>query len=254
MSTITFVKWLREISRIITHGWSAFCRLDWNGVSAIAAVIALFLIWGQNTRLTESINLQTKTIELENRPYLYVDIQPSVSEKPEPRPDGGGEYWNLYLGARLVFKNVGKTPASNIKTELHMYNNADKLDDATRLERWYLDQFGYFPRPTTVFPDQTGQEIGLFVDAGEGTTEYLITIRVSYTGEDTQKTYWYSADMRYRIEKESLRETRVLMEKDGQVLQKPTRREYGVWLLETKTDYDAVGNRQMQPALPNPYL
>ncbi len=229
-------------------------RWDWNSVSAIAAVIALFLILGQNLRLTKSINLQTKTLELENRPYLYVDIQPGVSEKPESRSDGGGEYWNLYLGAKLVYKNIGKTPASNVKSELHMYNNADKVDDAERLEEWYIDQFGYFPRPTTVFPDQTGQEIGLFVDAGEGATEYLVTLRISYTGEDADKEYWYSADMRYRIEKGNVREMRVLVEEDGQVTQRPTRREYGVWLLETRTDYDAVGNREMQPALTNPYL
>lgn len=234
--------------------WLVVTRLAEIGTAAagFAAVIALLFLYGQNARLTDSINLQTKTLELENRPYLYVDIQPAVSEKPERHPDGS-EYWNLYLGAKLVYKNVGNTPASNIKTEVHMYNNADKVDDAQRLEEWYVKLFGYFPKPTTVFPDQTGQEVGLFVDAGEGATEYLITIRASYTGENPTKTYWYSADMRYAIEKDSMREMRVLVEDNGQVIQKPRRREYGVWLLETNTDYDAVGNRRMPPALPNPY-
>lgn len=211
-----------------------------------AALIISVAVSGSQTSLLRG------QIELENRPYLYVDIQPAVSEKPEKQRDGT-EYWNLYLGAKLVYKNVGKTPASNVQTEIHMYNNADKVDDAKRLEEWYVKLFGYFPKPTAIFPEQTGQEVGLFVDAGEGATEYLITVRVSYSGEDPAKTYWYSADVRYAIEKDSRREIRMLTEENGQVIQKPRRREYGVWLLETNTDYDAVGNRQMPLAFSNPY-
>jgi len=220
--------------------------------AGIAAVVALFLLAGQNSSLTKSIDLQTKTIELDHRPYLYVDIQPSVTEKLSKRPDGS-DYWDRYLGAKLVYKNVGRTPASNIKAELHMYNNGDKVDDAARLEEWYINEYGFFPKPATVFPEQTGQEVGLFVDASEGATEYLITIRVSYTSEDPTKTYWYSADTRYFIANNSMSEVRSLIQENGQVIQRPLRREYGVWLLETHTDHDAVGNREMPPALPNPY-
>ncbi len=236
-----------------TKTWNCLKKIKWDKwghlgslISGVAATVALFLIHGQFVN-------QVKAMELENRPYLHVDILPSASEKLEVNTTGE-EYMNLYLGAKLVYKNVGKTPACNVKTELHMYNNADKRDDAQRLEQYYVEQFGYFPRPTTVFPGQSGQEIGLFVDAGDGATEYLITIRVSYTGEQARRGYWYSSDMRFHIAKNTVVKQEVVITQDGnKQIQKPLRREYGIWLTDTNTDYDRIGNQAMKPPLPNPY-
>ncbi len=236
-------------------GW---CRAYWasqakDKLPYIAILVSslglVFSSWYTSHQLT----ISSKQLELANRPYLYVDIVPSASVKMAKSPDGK-EYEDLYLGAKLVYKNVGKLPACDIKTEVHMYNNADKGDDAKRLEEWYVKEKGYFPRPTTLFPEQTGQEIGLFVDAGEGATQYLITIRVSYTGEDSRKKYWYSADMRYEIDKDIIVRQEVKVIRDGgQAVQVPLRKDYGIWLLETNTDYDRVGHRQMSPVLLNPY-
>ena len=233
--------------------WNRFMKADWEKwghvgslLSGVAAAVALILIYGQLVN-------QVKVMELENRPYLYVDILPSASEKLEV-DSNGKEYMNLYLGAKLVYKNVGKTPACNVKTTLHMYNNADKTDDAQRLEDYYIGLFGYFHRPTTVFPDQSGQEVGLFVDAGDGATDYLITIRVSYTGERLRRAYWYSSDMRFHIAKDRVVKQEVMVIQDGnKQIQKPIRREYGIWLVDTNTDYDRIGNQIMKPPLPNPF-
>ena len=232
--------------------WESLGHIATVASAAVAAAALLFLV-GQLKTQVSSTNTQILSVELENRPYLYVDIVPGASVKKTMRADGT-EYDDLYLGAKLIYKNVGKLPACDVKTEMRMFNNADKVDDAKRLEEWYVKEFGYFPKPTTIFPDQSGQEIGLFVDAGEGATQYLITIRVSYTGEDSATFYWYSADMRYRIAKDIIvKQDVVLVQTGQQVIQKPVKSHFGIWLLESHTDYDRVGHRLMPALLGNPY-
>ncbi len=216
-------------------------------VGGLAAVVAAVVLLPQ-------LYTQIKTSELEHRPYLYIDIEPRASEKEALTPGGTGTHNELYLGAMLVYKNVGKTPACDVKTEMHMYNNTDKVDDAERLEKYYIEKYGYFPRPTTVFPDQTGQEIGLIVNAGGGATQYLITIRVSYTGEDAKRTYWYSADARYFIDKHIVvKQGDIVDTRPGNLPQHLLQKDYGIWLLESNTDYDRIGHHQMKRSLPNPY-
>jgi hypothetical protein len=114
-------------------------------LAGLAAIGALIYVGGQTESLRDSVDLQTRALEFENRPYLFVDIFPRVVEKLE-----GG--WELYLCADLIYKNVGGMPASNIETEVHIYNNAVKTDDFERYKEWHIKEHGYFPVITTVFP------------------------------------------------------------------------------------------------------
>jgi len=177
---------------------------------------------------------------MENRPYLYVDVKPAAYDVINDHPDGSGHY-ELYLGASLVYKNVGKTPACNIKTELHMYNNAVRTDDAKRLEEWFVNTLGARPKVTAVFPQETVPPIPLMAvnTSVERPTQYWITIRVSYTGNVPNRTYWYGFDGQYHIDG-SFQTHEIRASSKGH--REPIfRKNYRVLLLDANTNYDGLG-------------
>src|SRR3989338_8847408 len=122
--------------------------------ASLATIFTVHFLSRQVEFQLQQVKLQREQMELENRPYLYVDVDPVAFEALQRRTDGS-EYYDLYLGAHLTYKNVGKTPACNIKTELHMYNDAVKTDDAKRLDDWFVNTLGARPKVTAVFPQQT---------------------------------------------------------------------------------------------------
>ncbi|MFA5197887.1 MAG: hypothetical protein WC437_05720 [Patescibacteria group bacterium] len=217
--------------------------------------MALFIAWQSLILRDQSsvIKVQTgiikKTFELENRPYLYVDISPLAFSNREKQPGSDEDYDNLYVGAELTYKNVGKLPACNIKSEIYFYSDVDKGDNFERLKKWYIEEFGYFPEPTSVFPHQEGQKIVCKVDCGESTKDYGFTIRVTYTGEDLDKLYWYATDVRYSINKSGFKQKQRLVQQGDEIIQALGIKEYGVYFISATSDYDRDGKAEMPQAL-----
>lgn len=220
--------------------WSFKKLFTFNNLLSIATLIMAISILGQT-------NILKRSFELENRPYLYVDISPIAFSNREKQPNGNEEYDNLYVGAELLYKNVGKLPACNIKSEIHFYSDIDEGDNFERLKQWYREEFGYFPEPTTIFPHQEGQKIVCRVDCSEGTKNYLFTIRVKYTGEDPKRAYWYAADIRYSIEKNRFMQK--LIRLDDGTMQIPPVKNYPVYFIHASSDYDRGGNIKMPEIL-----
>lgn len=207
------------------------------GIFITATMAACILV--QSINISNQTNIISRSFELENRPYLYMDLSPLAFLHREKHPDTGKEYDNLYVGAKLTYKNVGKLPACNIDSEIHFYSDKDLGDNFKRLKNWYIEEYDYFPEPITIFPNQGGQEIIGTADCAEGTKDYLFTIRLTYKGADPDKSYWYAIDVRYSIEKE-------------QFIQIPTGKKYGVRLTEVKSNYDENREAKMPPPLPRP--
>jgi hypothetical protein len=221
----------------------------WKVISFISTIVTL----GMAVAIMGQTSIMKRSFELENRPYLYIDIAPLAFSHTEKEPNSDKEYDNLYVGATLKYKNVGKLPACNIKSEIHFYSDVDKGDNFKRLKDWYIEEFGYFPEPTTIFPYQEGQEIPCRVDCSELTKNYLFTIRVSYTGEDPKKIYWYATDVRYSIEKGYFRQKQTLLQEGDKVIQMPGNKEYSVYIIDARSYYDRDSKAKIQLPLSSPY-
>jgi hypothetical protein len=221
----------------------------WKIISTILSIatflMAISIVW-QTIIIKESF-------EMENRPYLYIDISPLAFSHREKQIGSEKEYDNLYVGAELKYKNVGNLPACNIKSEIHFYSDMDKGDNFERLKNWYIEEFGYFPAPTTIFPHQEGQKIPCRVDCSDSTKDYLFTIRVIYTGEDPKKEYWYATDVRYSLEKGYFKQTQKLIRQGDEIVSVPGDKEYAAYLIEAKSDYDRNGKARMPKAMIRPY-
>lgn len=211
-------------------------------------IIAIAIV-SQSCNLNKQTSIIADSFELENRPYLYVDIAPVVFSNREKQPGNNQEYDNLYVGAKLTYKNVGRLPACNIKSEIHFYSDVDKGDNFDRFKKWYIDEFGYFPEPSSLFPHQEGQEIVCKVDCSESTRDYLFTVRITYTGEDPTKVYWYATDVRYSIEKGRFKQKQKLVQLEDKIIQVPSMKEYSVYFISAKSDYDRNGTAKLPPAL-----
>ncbi len=233
-----------EDQRSIPYRWITFTNI---GILATSAMAIFILI--QSIGINTQTKIIKKSFELENRPYLYVDISPLAFSNRESIPNSNEEYDNLYVGAELIYKNVGKLPACNIKSEIHFYSDVDEGDNFKRLKQWYIEEFGHFPEPNTVFPNQEGQKIVCRVDCSESTKDYLFTVRVTYTGEDPNKVYWYATDVRYSIAKGRFMQKQKLIQLDDKIIQVPAIKEYSVYFIHASSDYDRDGKIKMPEAL-----
>lgn len=222
--------------------WSFKGLFTFNNLLSIATLMMAIAILIQT-------NILKRSFELENRPYLYVDISPLAFSNREKLPNTDGDYDNLYVGAELIYKNVGKLPACNIKSEIHFYSDVDEGDNFERLKQWYRQTFGYFPEPTTIFPHQEGQKVVSRVDCSDATKDYLFTIRITYTGENPNKAYWYATDVRYYIEKGHFIQKQKMVQLGDKIIQMPSVKEYSVYFIHATSDYDRDGKIKMPDAL-----
>lgn len=221
----------------------------WVALSAIATAFTVVYIARQTNSIFRQTTIIKRSFDLENRPYLYVDISPLAFSNREKAPNSNEEYDNLFVGAELIYKNVGKLPACNIKSEIHFYSDRDEGDNFERLKKWYIEEFGYFPEPTAVFPHQEEQKVVCKVDCSEATKDYLFTIRITYTGEDPHKIYWYATDVRYSIEKGHYIQKQQLVKLEDRIIQVPAIKEYSVYFIHSTSDYDRDGKIKMPKTL-----
>jgi len=221
----------------------------WKGISTILSIATLLMALA----IVRQTFIIKRSFELENRPYLYIDISPLAFSHREKQPGNNEEYDNLYVGAELKYKNVGNLPACNINSEIYFYSDIDKGDNFKRLKDWYIEEFGYFPEPTTIFPHQEGQKIPCRVDCSELTKDYLFTIRITYTGENSDEIYWYATDVSYSVEKGYFKQAQKLIRQGDKIISVQGDKEYTVYLVDAKSDYDRNGKAKMPKALVRPY-
>lgn len=233
-----------EDQRRIPYRWLTFSNMG-----ILATSLTAFFILVQSININRQTHIIQRSFELENRPYLYIDISPLAFSNREKLPNTNEEYDNLYVGAELTYKNVGKLPACNINSEIHFYSDMDEGDNFERLKQEYREEFGYFPEPTTIFPHQEGQKIKATPDCSEATKDYLFTIRITYTGENPDKVYWYATDVRYSIEKGRFIQKQKLIQLEDKTIQIPAVKEYGVYFTHATSDYDRDGKIKMPRAL-----
>lgn len=176
-------------------------------IATVAAAIATAIAARFVGRQTASLETQTTIIKdrgkIENRPYLYVDIKPRAFSKKENRKENNEEYENLYVGATITYKNVGRLPACNINTDICFYIDTSEEDKYKDFKKWYIRQHGNYPEPSSVFPGQDDIVIAGNVDVPEETKDFLVSIRVSYTEKETEEKasneYWHRLDAKFAI-------------------------------------------------------
>ncbi len=194
-------------------------------------VFVLVCIFVQSCFSVQQINVLKRQVESEYAPRLYIDVIPdafSVVEKD------GSE--NIHLGGKLIYKNVGKVPARNIKTEIHLYDNIDKNDGFARWKDEHIKKWGSVPEPNLIFPSQEGIELPVTPDCSDSASRFMFTIRVSYTGEDPTKLYWYKTDSSYELLKDSV-----------------FRGHFAIVIAKVESDYDRNDKKKMPPPVKYPF-
>jgi len=203
----------------------------WVALSAIATSLTVVYIAIQTNSISQQTTIIKKSFDLENRPYLYIDVLPIAWDNPNSAE-------RLMLGAKLQYKNIGRITACDVKSEIRFYNDADlnELGDRYKgLKEELSKKYGYFPEVTTVFPNQEGLNVDATADVGEGTKKYLFSIRVSYRGIDNKKIYNYSADLLFLKSDNLYKEFFKQKLPNGEMVS--IKKEYVVYLLSPKTDY-----------------
>jgi hypothetical protein len=151
-------------------------------VSGFIAFLALIFVGWQ-------VRLQRINLALDKRPYLYIDLEPIFNfDGPFTK--------NIYGGGYVHYKNVGKTPASEIQLEFIVSSNELRAID---LKKWFLDYYGDFPDVQTVFPEDN-QKIYIHPCLGSKKTKlFYLGVLIKYKGVESNKTYWYKLRQLYTL-------------------------------------------------------
>ena len=165
--------------------WLAVKRQNADRYSAIGTCLAAAATISAFFFLGYQIKLQTDAFQLEHRPYLYLSFDPVGMGQDEPKR----EFW--FGGGNLRFRNVGKDPASIIKTE---YMVASDAIGVVPFREWFEKEFGGFPDITNVFPGQEDAAVPCHPIIGSSKRKpklLYIGAVVSYTGSSSNIVHWY---------------------------------------------------------------
>ncbi|MBW1796015.1 MAG: hypothetical protein JRJ38_16595 [Deltaproteobacteria bacterium] len=213
----------------------------------IPAIGALCVLTYQTSQLKSSIDLQTRSIEiqterfnLEKRPYLWVEL------KKRHIATGAVEKRSIFGGGNLHYYNKGEVPAGDIKLEFIVESDIIRTNE---LDKWFKEARGGFPQIKTVFPNQSDLYVGLHPFIGNmGNLPKLIFIGalITYTGMDKNKKYWYKAEWLYEII------YKIKIEKlEGKVKEQQEIQEVAFSPLKIYTDWDRNTNFEV-PELKEP--
>jgi len=177
-------------------------------LAALVGITALLFIGYQASQLKTSVDLQRKQIQaqaeefkLERRPFLYlhlpldkVGVWRNVAERA----------W--FGGGNLRFRNVGKDPATIIKTR---YMVASDVAGSVDFVGWFEKAFGGFPDIKTVFPVQEDAQVPCHPIISPGNKKpklFYIGAVVSYVGPTSDRIYWYKFSQLFVIKIEKLKD------------------------------------------------
>ena len=132
----------------------------------------------QTMHLKESIDLQTKTFNLDKRPYLYIHFEPYFKYESAGAIYGGGE---------MSYKNEGQVPASYMQTEFRVATDAQGEID---IKKDHKQKVGTeFPEVKTVFPKQVSEKIPIHPSISREAKFLFIEVLVTYSGIEKDKKY-----------------------------------------------------------------
>jgi len=151
--------------------------------AAIGAIIALIFVMQQANQLKESVNLQTVSFNLEQRPYIFAYLGDITFFKNVT--DG-----SFYGIGNLYFENKGKVPADFIFPETKYIIASDELGKIGN-ERWYDEKAGGYPHVKVVFPGQKGLFIPVHPQVGKKPSIIYVGAVITYKGTDPNRQYWY---------------------------------------------------------------
>jgi hypothetical protein len=172
-------------------------RDSWIVVGTVSAPVVAFFalcffIW--------QTNIQTKTYNIENRPYLHAMLKGNKIngeyEKYHFGPDIDDKV-TLHGPGYLYLVNDGKVPATILgKPEYIVRSNECQNTDLMG----YFDRLGGFPHVRIVFPKREDiQPIPLTPGIGKKPILVQVYAKVVYTGADPDKKYWYIFDHLYAL-------------------------------------------------------
>ena len=163
-------------------------------LAALVGMFALFFIGYQSEQLRNQIKLQTDEFHLEHRPYLYIHLPP---DQLKVWYDEGERAW--FGGGNLRFRNVGKDPASIIKTK---YMIASDTAGEVDFVAWFERDAGGFPDIKNVFPGQEDAQVPCHPEISTGGKRpklLYIGAVISYVGPSSKRAYWYKFSQLYVI-------------------------------------------------------
>ncbi len=161
-------------------------------VGSIGSIVVLAFLSYQSLKLRDSINLQaestrlqTESFNLEQRPYLWLDMHSNMSKGDPP------DVKKIFGGGYLFFRNEGKIPANIVDAQYLIASDVNKNID---LVKWFESARGSFPQIKTIFPNQKDNYVFLNPIIGDIDNKpklLFISALIKYTGKDSQKFYWY---------------------------------------------------------------
>lgn len=185
----TFIFFYNKIEICNAPKYSALFTL----FGVLIATGALIFVGFQTTMLRKNVDNQTKSFELENRPYLHAEFIPAFGFGSEPT-----ENKILFGGVNLSFINEGKIPASIIADECEYISISDEMKETDQVG-WFKEAKGAYPAVTTVFPRQKSISIPIHPMIGKNPKLAFVWCKIVYTGINSNVKYWYKFTQLYNI-------------------------------------------------------
>lgn len=156
-------------------------------LGAFGTISAVIFLVFQTINLKESIDLQTKTFNLDKRPYLYIHFEPYFKYESD----------GIYGGGEVSYGNEGQVPVSNIQTKFIVATDAQGEID---IKKKYNQKVGKeFPEVKTVFPEQISEKIPIHPSISNEAKFLFIGIVVTYSGIEKDNKYCYKFMRAYNL-------------------------------------------------------
>ena len=136
--------------------------------------------------------LQNRSVELDTRPYLSVRLV-NLTWNTTPT--------DTFIGPDVVYKNVGKVPATNITTAFYIATDKDGGNRA--LEGYADEHWGGYKKVTFLAPGE-GDAVPRRLSLSPATEVYYFNVVVSYEGVEEGQKYWVEVRKAFRILNKSL--------------------------------------------------
>ena len=159
----------------------------------LIAVVVLLIVFLALANLKVGQDLK----DMRDRPYLMVDLI-------NPMQISDTDSSDTYYGNYLIFKNSGKTPASNVKISYYMTTEVDGKVDGKRTlgQRWFDQKAEGISTLGFVAPGGFIKEPS-FRSLSPAASYYYFEAIASYHGLNPAKHYWTHIKRIFKIDRET---------------------------------------------------
>lgn len=169
--------------------------------AAIGTIGALFFLNYQSFKISSQIDYQIKTYEIDNRPYLYIEVDEFEVNTGKGNYNDPASSDIVYGGVEFKLKNKGKIPAGDI--DISFKYTSDQMNDPEALDRYLKNND--MQMSIVVFPEQIFKPSKVKCQMGNTPKMIHIWILVKYRGlreindSNRDKIYWHLIDQLYFI-------------------------------------------------------